>query len=575
MEIALLATIILGLIAVLLSFENDRMQKGFILERKSQEDRIYKLSVLKEIQEKIAYTKDSEKVIDTIMAQLRNFFPYSVAASMVVKDAHVIFKAYIEEQVGSDYIKSVEEEMLSSFGKLIGNIPDKMDKKTYGIPLNDPPAGGAKSSYSSSFHIPLIANNKVLAMIHLSSTAENLYKDMADMHELIDAAALALTHFNQAIEVEDYISNQLIKSINDGIFMADNKNNLLLINDTAKNILGINRENISFFEVVNIFSDSLNLAAKVHEVISSNNSFIAKGIQINKGVFDVFINPVSRDKASIVLHDMTEYKKKEMLKEDLTHIMVHELRAPVTTIKDSAELIISTNTLDEERKLKFLEMIHNQSKKVLGQIGSILDTAKLDAGKLVLQKTKGDIVKLIESDIQTFMPQAERKNISLNFETIAKSIPEISFDEIRISQVIDNLLSNSLKFTPEGGKIKVEVDYKAIPPTEKFLSLDKYIVVSVSDTGVGIAPEQQKLLFSKYTQAENTSEEVATQGTGLGLYLVKGIVESHNGRIWVKSGVGQGTTFSFSLPATDDAKASYDAPKSATTPLSKLSQTIN
>ncbi len=180
----------------------------------------------------------------------------------------------------------------------------------------------------------------------------------------------------------------------------------------------------------------------------------------------------------------------------------------------------------------------------------------------------------------------------------------MSFDEIRISQVIDNLLSNSLQFTPDGGKIKFNLDYKTIPPVldgfspmGEFLSLDKsstffepdhtssngafekvldkYIVVSVIDNGVGIVPEQQKLLFSKYTQAKNTPEKLATMGTGLGLYLVKGIVESHEGRIWVKSAVGQGTTFSFSLPATDDAKGSYEATKPATTPLAKLSQTVN
>jgi len=180
------------------------------------------------------------------------------------------------------------------------------------------------------------------------------------------------------------------------------------------------------------------------------------------------------------------------------------------------------------------------------------------------------------------MPQAERKSISLNFNLLNDSLPLISFDEIRVSQVIDNLLSNSLKFTPEGGKIKVELDYKVIPPVVdgtspmgEFLSLDKFIIISVSDSGVGITPEQQKLLFSKYVQAKNTSEKVATMGTGLGLYLAKGIVEAHNGRIWVKSAPGQGTTFSFTLPATDDSKSTYEAPKPTMTPLAKLSQTVN
>jgi len=356
----------------------------------------------------------------------------------------------------------------------------------------------------------------------------------------------------------------------------------LIINDSAKKILGVNL-NADFFDVLNVFGQNFNLGNKINEVLISKKPQFAKEIQVNNNILNIFINPMPNDRISVILHDMTDYKKKELLKEDLIHIMVHELRAPVTTIKDSAELIVtSKDTLEEDKKLKFLEIIHQQAKKVLGQIGSILDTAKLDAGKLVLQKTKGDIAKLIKDEIQTFTPQAERKNISLSFNVATKSLPEISFDEIRISQVIDNLLSNSLKFTPEGGKIKVEIDYKTIPPVldgispmGEFLSLDKYIVVSVSDNGVGLSPEQQKLLFSKYTQAKNTSEEITTMGTGLGLYLVKGIIESHEGRIWVKSVPGQGTTFSFSLPATDAVKPSYDAPRPTATPLSKLSQTVN
>lgn len=578
MEIAMFTAIVLGLIAVILSLENDKLKKSSIEAKKAQEDRIYKLSVLKEIQEKIAYATDPEKVVDVIMADLRNFFTYSTASSMVIKDANVIFKVYVQENIGSEYIKKVEESMLSSFEKLIGNLPLTVERKFYGLPLNDT----VKSTYSSSFHMPLIANNRVLALIHLSSISENAFSNTDDLYELIDAAASALTHFNQALDTQTEKFVSLVESISDGIFMADNKNNLLVINDSAKKFLGVSKENVSFLELSNVFSQSIDLASKINEVMLSKNPYSEKEIQINNKVFNIFINPIGNDKVSVVLHDMTDYKKKEMLKEDLIHIMVHELRAPVTTIKDSAELIISAkDALPQDKRLKFLEIVHQQAKKVLGQIGSILDTAKLDAGKLVLQKTKGDITKLIKDEIQTFMPQAQRKNIALSLE-IRTNLPEISFDEIRISQVIDNLLSNSLKFTPVDGKIKIEVDYKVIPPVldgsspmGEFLSLDKYIVVSVSDTGVGIAKEQQKFLFSKYTQAKNTSEELATMGTGLGLYLVKGIVESHDGRIWVKSAVGQGTTFSFTLPAISDAEKSYNESKSNPTPLSKLTQTVN
>jgi signal transduction histidine kinase len=578
MQITLFTTLIFGLIAVLLSWEIDRLKKKSLEAKKTEEDRVYKLSVIKDIQEKIAYLTDCEKVVDIIMVSLRNFFEFSTASSMVIKNTEVIFKTYCEESVGNTYLDKIEESMLNSFDKLVGKLPERIDRKIYGQPIDN----AIKSIYSSSFHLPLIANNKVLALIHLSSTKPNMYSGMNDLRELIDAASTALTHFNQAVGLETEKFSSLIANLNDGILMVDNRNNLLEINNAAKKLLGIN-ENADYFDVLNAFGQNSNLGKKINEVMLSKNPFIENETKINGKTLNISINPVDNDKVSISLQDMTAYKKKELLKEDLIHIMVHELRAPVTTIKDSAELIVtSKGSLEEEKQLKFLEIIHTQAKKVLGQIGSILDTAKLDAGKLVLQKTKGDIAKLIKDEIQTFMPQAQRKNITLNFATLSKSVPEIDFDEIRISQVIDNLLSNSLKFTPEGGKIKAELDYKAIPPVVdgtspmgEFLSLDKYIVVSVSDNGMGIEPEQQKLLFSKYIQAKNASEEVSTMGTGLGLYLVKGIIESHEGRIWVKSAQGQGTTFSFSLPATNAPKEEQAASKPTPSPLSKLSQTVN
>ena len=571
-------TIILGLTCVLLSLENDSLHKNVVRTKKTEEDRIYKLSVIKEVQEKIAYLNDPEKVVDIIMASLRNIIGYSAASSMMAKDGHIIFKTYIEENVGSEYIKKVQEDMFSSFERLIGKLPPTLESKMYGKSVDET----VKSTYSSSYHMPLIANNKVLALIHLSSLRQNAYLNMEDFHNFIDAVSSALTHFSQAIDLKTEIFSSLISSIPDGIFLVDNKNNLLTINPSANKLLGL-QPNVDFFSLMNAFGQDFDLAQKINKVILRESPYFKKEIQINDKSLNISINPVGLDKASVLLHDISDNKKKELQKEDLIHIMVHELRAPTTTIKDSAELLItSQDSFAQDRKLKFLGIIHTQAKKVLGQIGSILDTAKIDAGKLVLQKTKGNIAKLIEEEIQTFMPQAQRKNISISYENLSNSIPEISFDELRIEQVIDNLLSNSLKFTPENGKIKVELDYKVIPPVldgsspmKEFLSLDKYIVVSVSDNGPGITPEQQKSLFSKYTQAKNTPEKLSTLGTGLGLYLVKGIIDSHEGRVWVKSATGQGTTFSFSLPATDTAKGSHDVPKPTTAPTAQSSQTVN
>ena len=568
---------ILGLIAILLSYEIDRLKKFSFEEKKELEDRVYKISVLKNIQEKLAYVRNAEKAVEIIVSSLKNFYDYSTVSTAVVKNDTLHFSTYIEDQINANYIENVEKSVLSSFSHLAGSLPPNIEKRYYGENLN----ASSHSYYSSSFYVPLIINNKIMAIIQLASVKENLYKgaETETLYELTNVAASSLNKFNEELEAERDAFTALLKGVDDGVIMADEKD-LIFINEAAEQILKI-QGNAKLAEIARSFPSNINLTIMTQDAISNNKELSIKSVRINEKIVDMFISPVKNNKVSIVLRDVTDYVNKEAQREELAHMMVHELRAPVTTIKDSAELILTTQDgLEEDKKLKFLNIIHQQSKKVLGQIGSILDSAKLDAGKLVLQKAQGDIVELIKEGIDTFSPQAERKDISINLEILNKKLPAISFDKVRISQVVDNLLSNSLKFTPEGGKIKIEIDYKQIPPVldgsspmGEFLSLDKYIVVSVSDTGVGIAPEQQKLLFSKFTQAKSTPQQMAKLGTGLGLYVVKGIIESHGGRVWIKSAPGVGTTMFFTLPIRDSSEKLRDAPKPTSS--SKMSRTVN
>lgn len=553
MIIAITTTIIFGIIAVLLSIQADKKEKRLLNEVAIQKDKLQKISILKNIQDKITYVLDVEKAIDIIMENLRSLFPYSTASYIVIKNKSLTFKTFVEEPVGSVYIKSVKENMLSSLLELSDIVPEKIDERVYGVSLND----SNIQSFSSSFHIPLIVNNNVAALIHLSSTKQGLYKnkDMEILYQIIEYVANSLSTLKKLIDTERGIFICLINGVNDGIFMADKKNNLLIFNNTLTKMLCIDKPDIKFLDIVSVFPIKLALASKISNVISNKKSIQEKGIKIKETMVDIFIAPLENDRASVVLRDVTEENRIANLKEEFMHIMVHELRAPITTIKDASELLLSTHdTLEEDKQLKFLEIMHNQSKTILNQIGSILDTAKLDAGRFTIEKVEGDFSKLIREEAEAFMPQAEQKHISLSVDII-KPLPLIYFDPIRMSQTINNLISNSLKFTPVGGIVKVEVDYKQVPPNldsssekDKFLSLEKYIIVSVSDNGIGIAKDQQKYLFAKFSQAKNTPEKLTKLGSGLGLYLVKGIIEAHGGRVWVKSEPGQGTTIIFTLP---------------------------
>jgi len=224
------------------------------------------------------------------------------------------------------------------------------------------------------------------------------------------------------------------------------------------------------------------------------------------------------------------------LKNDFMHTTIHELRAPLTAIKDSSKLIVDTPTLDKIQVDKLLSIIHEQSKKMLDQVSLLLDAAKFEAGKFVLEKTQGDFRKLVEEKMQVFIPQAQEKKVNLSSD-LGQPLPLATFDQIRMGQVVNNLLSNSLKYTPEGGSITVTLRQKTL----------RQIELTVADTGIGIPKEKQATLFSKFYQIQGSDGQQRV-GSGLGLYITKSIIEAHGGEIFLQSEPGKGTTISFTLP---------------------------
>jgi signal transduction histidine kinase len=227
-------------------------------------------------------------------------------------------------------------------------------------------------------------------------------------------------------------------------------------------------------------------------------------------------------------------------------MMVHELRAPLTAIKDSAELMVElldeTGKLEKDEEKRFLGIIDQQSKNLLSQIGQVLDAAKIEAGKFSVNKISSDIGKVVSDAVEPFLPEARKKQIYLSSE-IASPLPKVEVDALKITEVLNNLISNSLKFTPANGKITVSVGVE-----------DAELKIAIKDTGIGIPEAQQKDLFSKYYQISTTPHQLAKKGTGLGLYITKGIVESHSGTVGVESeGLNKGTTVYFTLPVAESS----------------------
>ncbi|MBS4759174.1 MAG: hypothetical protein KHX03_00560 [Clostridium sp.] len=251
----------------------------------------------------------------------------------------------------------------------------------------------------------------------------------------------------------------------------------------------------------------------------------------------------------------TKLEKLERLKSEFISIVSHELRTPLTAIKNSLEICLSGKAGEVSTVMdKFLNMAKRNVTRLSGIINDLLDLSKVEAGKMDFKFEKSNINTPVEFMKNTFENVAKEKNIDLILEK-EDDISDTYFDSQRIEQVMSNLISNAIKFTNEGGKIIVktenikecDIEKHKLIGVENPILYDRYIKVSVTDSGIGIAAEDLKKVFDQFQQIENSLNR-KNGGTGLGLPIAKQLIEAHKGFIWVESEVNRGTTFSFVIP---------------------------
>jgi signal transduction histidine kinase len=215
--------------------------------------------------------------------------------------------------------------------------------------------------------------------------------------------------------------------------------------------------------------------------------------------------------------------------------MSHELRTPLNAIIGFSE-VLSERMFGElnEKQEEYSKDIHASGQHLLSLINDILDLSKIEAGRMELELSDFHLPTALDSALTLVRERAGRRGIALHL-SVDERLGQMRADERKVRQVVLNLLSNAIKFTPEGGRIEVAATPKG-----------GLVEISVSDTGVGIAPEDREAVFEEFRQVGTADKKV--EGTGLGLTLCRKFVELHGGKIWVKSELGAGSTFTFALP---------------------------
>lgn len=340
-------------------------------------------------------------------------------------------------------------------------------------------------------------------------------------------------------------TEEVVRSMAEGVIMVNKKGEVILMNPAAEKMLGINKseklgksilDDLKDEHLVSLTQEQDISGKKEKEiVVQSRNDQTQKVLRASNAIIE------SEDGKTVgfvsVLSDVTKQKELDSLKNTFLTNISHDLRTPLTCIQGSLALLcdktISHLTPDQER----IAMIAlNNSKRLTRLINDLLDLSKLEAKKFTIKPSLFRIDQLIRAIAEEFGAWGKSKDIAVLAE--APNALEIEGDQDRIGQVLNNLVGNAMKFTPNGGKVIIEGKLSASP---------ERIEIGVRDSGPGISKKDFKKLFEKFEQLDTPTLQ-GVSGTGLGLAIAKEIVELHKGRIWVESEEGKGSRFAFELP---------------------------
>lgn len=341
----------------------------------------------------------------------------------------------------------------------------------------------------------------------------------------------------------------VLMSIANGVVVCDNYDKISIINSAAQKILNSSQIDLINTSIQEYCDTTGELCFKEKIAVFKNTplDIIEKkplefNINVDKRIIKSIISPMYSKMHDylgyiIVLIDITKEAEVDRLKNDFISNVSHELRTPVTILSSYADTLYNFgNEFKFEEQKEFIGTIHNEVIRLNKMVNDILDFSRLQSDR-TLEKEKQDITITIDKITQSHKVLADEKNISITFIK-EDNLPNLYYNTQSIERVMSNLITNAIKYSPNDSRVKIRAEIARDP---------KYLEVTVEDSGIGIAPEHQKMIFERFYRIENQVHTV--KGTGLGLHLVKIAIENHHkGQVFVKSKLNEGSTFGFWLP---------------------------
>lgn len=421
--------------------------------------------------------------------------------------------------------------------------------------------------HRSALAVPLLVSDNVLGALLLFHTQPDFFNEdhlllvetaaiqvanaisNAELYGLIRDQAERLGSMLKAQQVEAAKSHAILEGVADGVMVADAGGQVILFNAAAERILKLPRDEAlgrTTGEMLGLYGsqvqdrmETVERWAKQPETYVTEE-YLAARLNIGDHIVSVHLAPVLMGDEFLgtvsVFRDVTAEVEADHAKTEFVSTVSHELRTPMTSIKGYADLLLmgAAGVLEGDQR-SFLTIIKSNADRLTMLVDDLLDISRIESGRMVLSPKVMRVDGVVNQVVTAMEARAAEKGVTLRSD-VPHDLPKVIADSDRVVQILTNLVANAYQYTPTGGEIVVST-----------CAHGDEVHISVHDTGIGIAPEDQEKIFDRFFRADDPLVQ-ETPGTGLGLSIVKSLVEIQGGQIWVESELSEGSTFTFTLP---------------------------
>jgi two-component system, OmpR family, phosphate regulon sensor histidine kinase PhoR len=364
------------------------------------------------------------------------------------------------------------------------------------------------------------------------------HDDLADLSDALNKTILQLGRTIQTLTNERNRSAAILGSMIEGVAVVGGDERILYCNAAFEKILELREGSSQGKKLVEALRQA-ELVSAVRQVLPGGDEVTG---EVEVGTvrtrsFSVTAAPVhaaGTNSAVLVLHDITELRRLERVRRDFVANLSHEFKTPLTAIQGFAETLLGGALDDKANRRRFVEIIREHAWRLTRLTDDLLKLSRIEAGRLELELRPVSVEALVNGCVETARLKAQTRGLLIHVD-LPEGLPPVRGDGAQLGEVLQNLLDNALQYTPAGGQIDVIARSSA-----------HEVTLTVSDTGIGIPESDLERIFERFYRVDAARSREAG-GTGLGLAIARHIVDSHGGRMWVESAVGQGSRFHFSI----------------------------